>query len=176
MEDFQENQRREDEFLYQLGRTLANWQWVEAGTYKIYAALMHGTPPKLISFNWHHIQSFDSRIQLLHGCLFLQMKEKPFKEEWGPLKKKLKDSSKTRNSIVHGAYGVAFNGSRLGTPHISPSMMDASAVVKKRAGNPKHEFDQKRLERESATFKALSHELREFAETHFPHADKRFPG
>lgn len=176
MNDFQENQRREDDFLYHLGRTLANWQWVEAGAYKVYAALMHGTPPKLISFNWHHIQSFDSRIQLLDGCLFFQMKTTQFKDEWTPLKRKLEAKSKTRNRIVHGAYGVEFNGSRLGTPRIGPSLMDASAVVKKRAGKPEHEFDQKKLKRESAAFKALSHELRKFAETHFPHADKRFPG
>jgi len=175
MGDFQENQRREDEFLYHLGRTLTNWQWVEAGAYKIYAALMQGAPPKLNSFNWHHIQSFDSRIQLLDGCAFLQMKEESFKDEWTPLRKRVEASSQVRNRIVHGAYGVDFKDG-IGVPRISPSFMDASAVVRKRAGNPQHEFDRSRLMKEGAAFKALSHKLREFAETNFPHADERFPG
>jgi hypothetical protein len=168
-ETFEENLRSENAFIYRLGLVITEWQWVEAACYELYAAIMRGTNKKLISVNWHNVQSFDARITLLERCVYFVLPAETLDNEWKALKKAIRDASEQRNAIVHSTFGVEFRDG-IGTPRLSPSYMDATAIVKKRAMNPSYVYGIERLQEEGEKFKALSYQIKGFAKLHFPHS------
>lgn len=123
----------ENEFLLQLGKTLAKWQWVEQACYDLYYQMMRGANPRLVSVNWHHIQSFDARLGLLDACAFFSLPDQ-FKAEWKTLFKTLKEACRVRNQIVHGAFGTVHKGKEVWA-QIGQSHMDAMALVRNRVHN-----------------------------------------
>ncbi|MER8958891.1 hypothetical protein [Mesorhizobium sp. M0701] len=170
-ETFEENVRSENAFIYRLGLVITEWQWVEAACYELYAAIMRGANKKLISVNWHNVQSFDARITLLERCIFFVLPVETRDNEWKDLKKAIREASEQRNAIVHSTFGVEFHDG-VGTPRLSPSHMDATAIVKKRAMNPSYVYGIERLQEEGAKFKALSHQIKGFARLRFPHREE----
>ncbi len=167
-ENFRENQIREDEFLYQFGRTITQWQSVEAACYEIYRTFMHGANQKLISVNWHNLQSFDARITLLERCAYFILDETTLDGEWKNLKKRLRKASEIRNAIVHSTFGTEVRDG-IGTPRLAPSFLDATAIVKKRAMNPDFRFEQDRLRTEGMKFRRLSVDVLKFIDAHLSH-------
>jgi len=157
-------------FIYQLGDTLASWQSVEEQTYYCFATIMRGSPDHLVSVTWHHVQSFDSRLELLNRCLHFVF-DRADNPAWKTLFKRLEKASKVRNLIVHSTYGVQVTdkgAKAFGRPFIH----DSTAIIRKRANNPEYQFDASRLQAEGRAFEVLAVDLEMFRESTLEHRQK----
>jgi len=61
----------ERDFYEQLARTIQSWLWVESEIYRMYAAIMRGANPHLVSATFHNFQSIRSQLGLIDACLAL---------------------------------------------------------------------------------------------------------
>ena len=149
--------KRENDFHQALGEALAAWQWVEGAAFAIYAAFMRGAKRQLVSVSFHHIQSFDSRIQLLDRCAyFILPKGSVLSAKWVSLKKRLEGFTKQRNQIVHFAYIIEGGGSGGRVPTLAPSHMNATFAISDRYKNPDFRYDTYRLQKLGYDFERFS--------------------
>lgn len=151
----------ENEFLLQLGKTLAKWQWVEQSAYNLYFFMMKGADPQIISVNWHHIQSFDTKISLLDGCAFFAVRDQ-FQDDWKSVHKLLVKAAKARNQIVHSVFGMRHEGGVV-TAQLGMSHQDATALTRNRVHKnelrPEFIFDLDRLRKHQREFEVLSQKI-----------------
>ncbi|HNP62454.1 MAG TPA: hypothetical protein PKH39_00890, partial [Woeseiaceae bacterium] len=61
----------EERFYHQLAKSIQAWLWVETETYLLYASIMDGANPHLVSVTFHNIESYDSKLGLINSCLAL---------------------------------------------------------------------------------------------------------
>lgn len=172
----------EDHFHLQLARTIQAWLWIESELYSLYAMLMRGANPHLVSATFNNIQSVDTKLALLNSCFALVFSEDSNERKtWKTLFNKVEKLNKKRNKIVHEPVSVLVSkGTR--TISLGPSHFNALALVKgqttyRKGSVVSAEYDPKKvkllqehcldlhdltaLER---TFKSISFELREFYE------------
>ena len=151
----------EDEFLLQLGKTLAKWQWVEQAAYNLYFFMMKGADPQIVSVNWHHMQSFDTKISLLNACAFFAVPDE-YKLDWQSIHKWLAKAAKARNQIVHSVFGVRHEGGIV-TAQLGMSHQDATALTRNRVHKnelrPEFILDLERLRMHERDFEKLSHKV-----------------
>lgn len=121
------------EFKLLFAETLIAWQQVELVSYLFYASLMRPANPRMVSATWHTILSFDAKIGLTHNCIFF-FSDQTIKDQWQAIKPRLEKSSRNRNSIVHGVFGIEMKKS-VATPTIHQSFVDATALSKNRVGS-----------------------------------------
>jgi hypothetical protein len=174
--------KEEDHFLLQLAKAIPAWLWVESDLYALYAMLMKGANPHLVSVTFNNIQSVDAKLQLLNSCFSLVFaRDSEDLKEWKKLFRKIEKLNKKRNKIVHEPVSILHSK---GTQTISlgPSHMNAMALVKGQTthkGGPvvsaeydpreakllqDHKMDFKALASLERTFKSASAELRVFRE------------
>jgi hypothetical protein len=103
------NQSEVDEmaapFYRALGQATARWQHAEAGMFVLAHALLR-TEYRFSSAVFFHIQSADSKAQLLDKLCRIHFDEKIIEAEWKPLLKELTRAIGARNRIAH--YEVGF--------------------------------------------------------------------
>ena len=122
--------RREDEFYCQLAKSIQAWLWVETEAYLLYAAIMDGANPHLVSVTFHSIESFEYKLVLIDSCLALIFtKASEDRKNWRSLLNKAKKLNAKRNKIVHQPVKI---GSSEGVEsiEISPSFFNAQALTK----------------------------------------------
>jgi hypothetical protein len=160
---FEENVRREDEFMRRMGQAFAAWQSVEQSCYGIYAALMRGADKRLISVTFFHIQSFSSRLLLIDRCIFFAASDERLSARWTALRKRAEKAARLRNLVAHSAYVIEGKG-LVQTPVLKPSSSDATAIVRKRAMNPDYRVDEHKLFLAGHEFRVLAVDLGKFRE------------
>lgn len=117
-------------FYQQLAKSIQAWLWVETETYLLYATIMDGANPHLVSVTFHNIESFDSRLGLINSCLTLIFtKDSAEWKDWKNLSNRAKKLNGKRNKIVHEPAIVSVAGG-VRTIAISPSFLNAQALVK----------------------------------------------
>lgn len=123
----------EDEFYCQLAKAIKAWNWVEDEFYQLYATIMQGANHHLISVTFHHIESFESKLQLIEHCLKLlfDRASNEFKEGKKIIKKAREDLNKKRNRLVHEPV-IMSHKNGLNEFLIHPSHFDARAITKGR--------------------------------------------
>lgn len=158
---------QEEEFILNLGKALTKWQWVEGAVYDLFRAFMKGANPKLISLIFHHIQSFESQIQLLSKCAYFTLPKGKLADRWdkkkaiGTLRKRLIKQMEMRNRLVHFKYHTG-GGEGVTPVSLGPSFMDATYAINDRWKNPDLEIDLRRLKRAQYEFRKLAGDLRQF--------------
>lgn len=172
----------EDEFHLQLARSIQAWLGIESSLYALYAMLMHGANSHLVSVTFNSIQSVDAKLHLLNSCFALVFgRGSDELKEWKSLFSKIEKLNKKRNKIVHEPISILHSAGKR-TISLGPSHMNAMALVKGQTthkGGPivsasydpkeaklldTHKMDLNTLSSLERTFKAASHELREFRE------------
>lgn len=159
----QDNIEREDQFLRELGHALVEWRRVEAQVYGLFLALMRGANQTLVSVTLHHIQSFESRLQLLDRCMFFLAKDGE-KKDWKVLSKRVDALCAIRNQLIHAAVIIEGKGDGRQVHVIQPSFFDATALVRKRAMNPHYRHDTDRIQKHAYDFGKLARDMRAFRE------------
>lgn len=115
--------------------------------------------------SWYHIQSFDSKIELLRTVGKLQIKEAQ-QSEWNDILSRLKAASLSRNAIVHGAQEEQEDGA----PYIRIHDLDIGAILKNRHKSPKYTFTVADLREKRLSFDQLAVDLNAIVKSCFPHA------
>ena len=157
------NLKLEAAFFKALGRAVTSWQRVEAAAYLIYVTMMKCPNPMLVSATFYHIQSFDSRVQLLDRCAHFGVPG-ALNKQWADLHKRLTDLSGLRNRLVHFAY-VKEGRNNIQTPTLGPSALNALVIVPKKRGKPPRppgRIDQDDLEQARRDFDKLAKDLQAF--------------
>ena len=147
--------------MERLGRAITAWGLIEGVAYDLYSLFMRGANQKLMSVSFFHIQSFESRIQLLDRCAHFAIQDKTTKDRWKNLRKRITDHAGVRNQLVHSAYIIEGRG-EVQIPTLGPSHMDATAIVRGRAMNPEYRIDAGKLGRIRYDFERLARDFREF--------------
>jgi hypothetical protein len=170
----------EDVFYLQLAKTIQAWLWVESELQQLYATLMRGANPHLVSVTFNCVQSVDSKLALLNSCLaLLLVHESDERKKWKAIFGKVEKLNKKRNKVVHEPVSILYDkGTK--TVSLGPSHQNALALVKgqttHRGGpvisgtyDPKqakllkdHQLDLNDLYKLEESFKSASHELGEF--------------
>lgn len=120
----------EDEFYRQLAISIQSWLWVETEIYLLYAAIMDGANPHLVSVTFHNTESFDSKLGLINSCLALIFpKDSTEWKSWKSLFNKARKLNGKRNKIVHEPVKTGVLDG-VETIAISPSFFNAQALVK----------------------------------------------
>lgn len=172
---------QEDIFYSQLAKSIKAWGWVETELYLLYASIMKGANSHLISVTFNHIESFESKIQLLNSCLALMFsRESNEWKEWKFLSNKARKLNAKRNKIVHEPAIISVrNGEE--SIAISPSYLNALALVKGQTShngpvinqdyNPSsakvtedHKIDHHKLRKLEKEFKEFSNNLKGYKE------------
>lgn len=133
-------------------------------TYSVYTKLMKGADPTLVSVGFHHIQSYEARLQLVTRCMFF-VRSDDARTAWEALRKKAEKLAGVRNELVHSGFGIQVVGGRARI-RIAPSFFDATAIVKKRAMNEHYAHDAERIVDHANAFGQLAAELRAFAKAY----------
>lgn len=155
----------EMEGFYQvLGYAITRWQLVEGGAYQVYTSLMRGADPTLVSVGFHHIQSFEARLQLVTRCIFF-VKSDETRAAWEPVRKKAEKLAGIRNELVHSGFGIQVTSGRARI-RIAPSFYDATAIVKNRAMNEHYTHDAERIIEHANAFDQLAAEMESFRKAH----------
>lgn len=175
----------EDYFYRQLAKAIKAWNWVEGDFYHLYAAMMKGANTHLISVTFHHIESFEAKLQLLDSCLKLlfDRQANEYKEAKSLLNRSRK-LNKKRNQIVHEpVIRSVENGIERFLIH--PSFFDARAITKGKTTHTgpvinsgykpsvvkikkSHEIEITELHMIEREFKAFSREVNDFRKKVFP--------
>jgi hypothetical protein len=169
-----------DEFLLQLARSIQAWLWIEADLYVLYAILMQGANPHLVSVTFNNIQSVDAKLHLLNSCFALVFGRGTDEiKEWKALFSKVEKLNKKRNKIVHEPVSILHSKGKQ-TISLGPSFMNSMALVKGQTshkGGPVasamydpravkllegHKMDLNALFSLECDFKAASNELKAF--------------
>lgn len=172
----------EDRFHLQLARAIQAWLWIESELYLLYAMLMRGANPHLVSATFNSIQSVDAKLVLLNSCFALVFAEdSDERKTWKTLFNKVEKLNKKRNKVVHEPISVLVSkGTR--TVSLGPSHFNALALVKGQTTHGKgsfvsteydpknvkllqdHRLDLHGLTSLERTFKSVASDLREFRE------------
>ena len=159
-----ETERR---FFHSYAHALQIWQDIDASLFRIFSRLMKGAGPQLVSVSYFHIQSFNAKRQLVHGCAAYRLKGTKHESDWTRLNKRIDTLSYERNRLVHSFFGVR---SPDGNPaheriELTPYPQDWFAPLKKRApGDHNYALDQKRIDKAVTDFQDLLDDLRLFSE------------
>jgi len=149
---------RENEFFQALGAALERWQWVEQSAYLLYSAFMQGADRHLISVTFHHIQSFDSRISLLHRCAHFAIKDETMTKRWDDIRKRMTDQCNFRNRIVHFTYSEHHKDG-ITTLMLKPSSFNAVYAIRDKWKNPDSEIQIHELVSARQDFRKLAGDL-----------------
>ena len=161
----------EDRFLRTLGETLSFWQQVEGNAFFLFVALMGKADQRLVSVIFHHIQSFESRVSLLHRCAFFAIPPGKMWDRWDALRKDLEKKTKIRNRLVHFSAGYRHSSEFTGYA-LTPSHFDATYAINDRWKNPEFQIDQWNLEKFGYEFCELARQIDEF-KTDIEHTAKK---
>lgn len=170
---------QENNFYCQLAKAIQAWGWIETEIYLLYAAIMKGANTHLVSVTFHHIESFESKIQLLDSCLKLLFDRSS--DEYKEAKKLLNKSrnlNEKRNKIVHEPVIIRVEGG-IKSIIIHPSHFDARALTKGKTTHQgpvicpeyrpslakiteNHEIDIAQLFKIEGEFKTFSREIKNY--------------
>lgn len=121
---------KENLFYYQLAKTIKAFGYIETQLYLLYASLMNGANNHLVSATFNHIESFESKIQLLNSCLALKLsRESDNWKKWKLIANRAKKINKKRNKIVHEPVIISVRDGKESIA-ISPSHFNSLALVK----------------------------------------------
>lgn len=178
-------------FYYQLAKSIQTWLSVEVEIYSLYAMLMKGANSHLVSVTFHHIESFEKKLQLLNSCFSLAFSRDSSEwKKWKSLYNKAQGLNDKRNKIVHQPVSTGMNKG-VEFICIKPSLFNALALVKGQTSyngpvigedyKPSsakllddHKIDQSKLFTIEKEFKKLSEDLREYRDTIRPVLERTF--
>jgi len=170
-----------DIFYCQLAKSIQNWLWIETEVYILYSDMMNGANSHLVSVTFHHIESFEEKLQLLHSCLTLFFsRESDEWKKWKSLSKRARNLNSKRNKIVHEPVILSVRDGKESIA-ISPSHFDARALVKGKTSYngpainsdylpssarvlEDHKIDLHKLYKLEKEFKSFAYELRDYRE------------
>lgn len=118
-------------FYHALGRAIAHWQNVEAGLFVLAHAIL-GADYRYSSLVFFHIQSADSKLQLIDRLCREKFSPQIVEREWKPLYRDLITGKNFRNSLAHFEANWVFDLSqfRPGDPPIvlAPHHLDTTRI------------------------------------------------
>jgi len=122
--------KQEEDFYQQLAKSIQAWLQVETEVYLIYATIMDGANPHLISVTFHQIESVESQLSLIDACFALIFsKESSHWKDWRSLLNKTRKLNSKRNKIVHQPIVITHSGGNISI-EIHPSYFNALALAK----------------------------------------------
>lgn len=160
-----EKQREEEveQFVYHMGRAIAVWQFVETELFYIYAMLMKGANEHLISVTFFHIQSFNSKIQLVKACIKQVVNDESALVIWNKIDKELCKQTNVRNQIAHRPVSTTFSDEKIDMVSIlAPSHLDVKKYDPNLYKQPGYGLLQSDLEKAETDFRNLAISLRGF--------------
>ena len=171
----------EEQFHYQLAKSIQAWLWIETQVYLLYAEIMEGANPHLVSVTFHNIESFEAKLCLIDSCLSLIFtKDSDNWKKWRALLNKARKYNAKRNKIVHQPIMVGVLND-VETIRIAPSFLNAQALAKGQTTykgavispeyknslakiTKEHEIDLLKLREFESEFKEFSKDLRAYRE------------
>jgi hypothetical protein len=166
-----QNNPEESRFFEAVGRCIASWQIVELEAFDLYCAFMEGADSRLISVSFYHIQSFDSRIQLLDRCALFAVLDEELARRWKGIKKDLDSKSQTRNKIVHSMFYRRSEAAG-GNIEIAPSVANVFNIKTEKVNKPENNFDFAKLVETGASFHELADDIMDFRDDYRSWRDK----
>lgn len=151
------------QLLEGIGLSIVAWQSVENSAFRLFASVISSPSDEITSVLFYHIQSFESRVQLLDRIMYYYIKSETIKSEWKVLKKELESCTKERNKIVH--YSLSMEKDENGTEvyKVAPSYWDKVAPILGRTPNkPNHSLTITYIYALRARFQDLSNRIDTF--------------
>ena len=122
-------EEEETRFYAALGRTISQWQEVEAALSRIFCDLANPQAGSIANVAFHTVLSFDSKLGMTHAAVGLGVNDVG-RAEWSPLHNRASRRNDRRNQLAH--FMVAYDPTR--KPgyryHLRPNIFDARALLK----------------------------------------------